>query len=128
MKIFKIVYFHIYNSYYKDGYYSNDIPHLTAFGIVGCSLAGLVLFAIALINHLVNEDRLSKPIVYLACVIALFAAFLLLFNKRKYNQIYEEMKDSKYDSKIFKFFAWMFILLGFAVMPLYSYLFNRVEN
>lgn len=128
MKLIKAIFFHVYNFYYKDSSYTNDIPHLTAFGIVGCSLSCVLAAGVASINHLLNASRLSKPAVFIVYVLGLLISFLLFYANRRYDKIYEEIKDSKYDTITYKILSWVIVILGFSLIGIYSYLFNRVKS
>ncbi|WP_223032942.1 hypothetical protein [Hanstruepera marina] len=124
MKILNILFFHVYNAYYKDGNYSNDIPHLTAYGIVACSLS-MLFTSILLFTFALLDVKLAK-----ISVIILFVGFLLLlfyyfFYEKKYATIYNLIKDSKWDNFRFKIASWLIVILGFVSVVVYSYLFNR---
>ncbi|WP_418513990.1 hypothetical protein [Corallibacter sp.] len=124
MKILNILFFHVYNAYYKDGNYSNDIPHLTAYGIVGFSLSTLFTTTIMFILTLLN----IKLIDYYFLVIlvgTLLLLFYYFFYEKKYDTIYNLIKDSKWDNFRFKIASWLIVFLGFASVFVYSYLFNR---
>lgn len=125
MKIIKIYYFHIYNSYFKDGNYKNDIPSLTAFGIVGCSLA--TLFVTILTNLFVRI--FNKLPNYFSVVsiftLILFYLFFKLVYKFKYKKIYKEFKNSKWDRTIYKIFSWLVLPVAFVLIGLQAYIYNR---
>ncbi|MFD3003659.1 hypothetical protein ACFS7Z_25100 [Pontibacter toksunensis] len=125
MKALNALFYHVYNSYYKDGNYTNDIPHLTAFGLLGSSLTMFCLAVFALFNSMFNNSRLSVGIC-LAIVIAglLFFSFQFLYDSR-YNRIYNEIKGSKLDNMFMKIVAWGVVVMGFVSVGLYSYIFNQ---
>ena len=125
MKAFNVIFYHVYNCYYKDGKYTNDVPHLTAFGLVGSSLTMSCLAVFALFNSIINNSRLSVG-TSLAIVIAgmLLFFFLFLFNSR-YDRIYNEINGSKLDNLFMKIAAWGVVVMGFVSVGLYSYIFNQ---
>lgn len=125
MRILKGIYFHVYNAYYKDGNYANDIPHLTAFGIVGCSLSLFLAVGASLIYYSLNESRLSLEFIVVVLTIGLILLFFQFLFQKKYEKIYEEIKGSELDSLSFKILAWLIIVTGFVMVGLYAYLFNQ---
>lgn len=115
----------MYNAYYKDGNYTSDIPHLTAFGIVGCSLSLLLVVGVSLLNYTLNGSRLSFEFIVAVLVVGLMLFFFLFLFKRKYEKIYEDLKGSGLDSLPFKILSWLIVVAGFAMVGLYAYLFNQ---
>ena len=128
MKFLNSIYFHVYNAYYKDGNYTNDIPHLTAYGIVGCSLSLLLTVIVLLINYLINSaDRISFNITIVISLLGLIVCFFLFLFKKRYKKVYVEIKGSKFDNFIFKLLAWLIVAIGFVSVVLYSYLLNQPQ-
>ena len=127
MKLLKIVYFHIYNTYYKDGNYSNDIPHLTAYGIVGCSISVLFTTIVLLILKLFTTINLAYSEVIIIMILSLiFFLYFFLFN-RKYDKIYKEIKDTNLDTLPFKILSWIIIAVSFFSIVFYTYIFNQPD-
>ena len=125
MKIIKIYYFHIYNSYFKDGNDKNDIPSLTAFGIVGCSIA--IIFVTILTNlylRIFNKLPNYFSVVSIFTLILFFLFFKLIY-KSKYKKIYKEFKNTKWDKTIFKITSWLVLPLAFVFIGLHAYIYNR---
>jgi heme/copper-type cytochrome/quinol oxidase subunit 2 len=125
MKFFRILYFHIYNTYYKDGNYSNDIPHLTAFGLVGCSLSLLATTGIVFMNYQLTGQRMNTE---LTIGIVTIGVLIILFGtlyQRKYESIYEEIKGTTWDNTLTKAFSWLVTIIGFLTVGVYAYIFNR---
>jgi len=125
MKIVKLIYFHIYNSYYKDGNYTNDIPHLTAFGIVGCSVSIILLSAIFSVYQLIFDRRLTTVMVVVPFVISLAYLFYSLMYDAKYKAIYSEFKDSKWDTVVIRILSWSVLVIAFVLIGSYAYIFNQ---
>lgn len=98
MKIFKIIFFHIYNSYYKDGNYSNDIPHLTAYGLAGCSWSTLFTTLILIAGQQITGKKLETEYFLSSMIILLIAIALGTLYKKRYEIIYCEIKESKWDT------------------------------
>lgn len=125
MKIIRLIYFHIYNTYYKDGNYTNDIPHLTAFGIVGCSVTIILLSLIFSIYQLIFDKRLTTVMVVVPFVISLAFLFYSLMYDSKYKVIYSEFKDSKLDTTPLKILSWSVLLIAFVLIGTFAYIFNQ---
>ena len=81
MSWYKIIFFHVFKRYYKDGKFINDIPWLTTSVIVGVSssfylLSLTVLFYFFFIDH--DVPQLNKyPILICGFVFAVANYFLL---------------------------------------------------
>ena len=126
MIFIKIIYFHIYNAYYKDGGFKNDIPSLTAYGIVAPSLSFIILTTTAVIYNQLTGARLPYKVCFVIVSIALLIFFFLFMYKKNYNKIYTEIKKSQWDNITMKIVTWAIVLIGFLSVGLYSYIFNRV--
>lgn len=126
MGIIDILYFHVYNAYYQDGNYSNDIPHLTAYGIVGCSLS-FALASILLTIAGLASNNLPSWIFFVFIILGLLLSYFLFLHKKRYQMIYERIKNSKYDHLFFKILSWFIIICGFAQFVLYVFFFNRIK-
>jgi hypothetical protein len=125
MKAIRLIYFHIYNSYYKDGDYDNDIPHLTAFGIVGCSLSIILLAIMFSVYLLLLSERPTFGIVVVPFVILLVYFYFTLMHDSKYQAIYSEFKNSKWDTTILKVLSWATMPVAFVLAGLFAYIFNH---
>lgn len=125
MKALNVVFYHVYNCYYKDGNYTNDIPHVTAYGLVGTSLSMFNVVVFALFNNFINNTKLSMEILLTIAILSmLLFFFLFLFNSR-YDRIYNEMKGSKRDTLFMRVVAWGVVVMGFVSVGLYSYIFSQ---
>lgn len=124
MNFLKVIYFHVYNAYYKDGNYTNDIPYLTAYGITATSIGCLTLTLVALTNYGVLGTRLPVEVCFAVFLICLVLFFILFIYNTKYKDIYSIVKGSRWDTVTVKISVWIFIGLGFASIGLYSYIFN----
>jgi hypothetical protein len=121
----KIIYFHVYNAYYKNGNYKNDIPHLTAYCITATSTGSFVLTLVALVNHRFTGTRMSKEgcvIVYAICLILFYGLFMY---KARYADVYTSIKGSVWDTITVKIIVWIVVFLEYASIGLYSYIFNN---
>ena len=125
MKFLKSIFFHIYNTYYKDGDYTNDIPHFTAFGWVGTSMGAWLAVMMALVNYLLTKSRPSFELVVLVMVGSLALLYPLLLYQRRYARIYEQIKGSNMDTPSMKVVAWVIVVGGFLSISLYAYIFNQ---
>jgi len=123
--IFRLIFFHVYNSYYKNGSYRNDIPHLTAFFIVGAAFSMLILTLILYTSKVLFDLTFSKLVVMAFFVVPMpLFAFQFLY-KSKYKLIYKEFRKSKWDTSSIKVLCWLVPLFGFISIVLYAYTFNR---
>lgn len=125
MKYLRVIYFHVYNAYYKDGRFSSDVPHLKAFGLVGCSFCFMIAVICALTFQVLNGVRFSFGIgLFIEVLSSILFYYLLLFN-RVYEKINQEFKGSKFDCSSYKILSWLVVIIGFAAVGLYGYFFNR---
>ncbi len=120
----RLFYFHIYNTYYKDGDYTSDIPHLTAYGWVGTSLGCTVLVIFSIVGDMINGARMPNAVVWFAFGVTLPVAYFYFVYKRKYERIYTEFKGSKMNRKQIKIVSWVFVLAQFIIMIIYLKMFN----
>lgn len=128
MKFLHVIYFHVYNSYYQDGNYRNDIPHLTAFGIVGVSLSFLVVGIGNVIKFALTEHKLSTQ-EYLWLMLSSLSLFYLVFlNRGKYNVIYKELKGSDWDRSAIKILAWVIIVVGIVSFAASAFAFKNIPQ
>lgn len=128
MKFLHVIYFHVYNSYYQDGNYKNDIPHLTAFGIVGVSLSFLVVGIGNVIKFALTEHKLSTQ-EYLWLMLSSLSLFYLVFlNRGKYNVIYKELKGSDWDRSAIKILAWVIIVVGIVSFAASAFAFKNIPQ
>ena len=123
--IFKIIFFHIYNRYYNDGDYKNDIPHLTAFGIVGTSVSIMFVVILMLLMKVFAKPMMQtwQLVLLTSAILGFFANMFLA--RTKYRSIYEEIKGSKWDTVFVKILSWIVIAIGFASAGFFAYIFNR---
>lgn len=112
----KYIYFYIFNSYYKDGNYRNDIPWFTSLGIIAFSLSlylvGLFLLVqeYILFNKFINFSFELTHILLFGLSVWL-VLYLLLIKDGKYLEIYEQYKSQR--STLGKLLAWGITLLSF---------------
>lgn len=125
MNLLKVIYFHIYNAYYKDGNYKNDIPHLTAFSITSTSIGCLTLTLIALLNYGLKGTSLPAEICFIVFLVCFVLFFVLFLYNERYKEVYNSAKGSKSDATWVKILVWVVVILGFASVGLYSYIFNN---
>jgi hypothetical protein len=127
MKFLQVIYFHVYNAYYKDGNFKNDIPHLTAFGIVSCSL-GLMIVGIAnLIKYSLTQHKLSAQEYLWLMLPSLLLFYFLFLHKGKYSDIYKSLKGSDWDKSAIKILIWAIIFMGFASFAALAFAFKNVR-
>jgi hypothetical protein len=125
MKLVEVIFYHIYKSYYKGGNYRNDIPHVTAFGIVSCSIIIIFITGFLTFLRLFTEQLVNKGLVISLFVFLSVVLFYFLLYKSKYKRIYTEIKGSRWDTVFFKILSWSVLVIAFLVATLYAYTFNR---
>lgn len=128
MKFLTVIYFHVYNSYYKDGNYKNDIPHLTAFGIVGVSLSLLLVGIGNIIKFVLTEHKLSTQGYLWLMLSSLLLFYFAFLNKGKYNDIYKELKSSEWDKTTIKILAWVIVIIGFVSFAASAFAFKNIPQ
>jgi hypothetical protein len=112
MKWFYIVFFHVFKKYYKNGHYKNDIPWLTASGIVGVSVY-FYLFSLYIITHYISYGyllaRLDKNFVIpIGLAIVLGTIIFFIWNK-KYLMIFNSFKDKYSKDSLSQTLSWIFV-------------------
>jgi len=115
VKILDYLFFGIYNSYYKDGNYTNDEPW---YG--GLMIFGVVFFLNAIFILRMTYFRngiLSKPIAFAIGGGALLLSYLLFIKGKRYKTIY--VKYQKMDTKQRKLnaiFSWLYVAGSFILV------------
>ena len=128
MKFLHVIYFHVYNSYYKDGDYKNDIPHLTAYGIVSVSLSLLIVGIGNIIKFALTEHKLSTQGYLWLMLPSLLLFYFVFLNKGKYNDIYKELKSSDWDRTTIKILAWAIVAIGFVSFAASAFAFKNIPQ
>lgn len=96
MKIIDYLFFGIYNSYYKDGNYKNDIPWYTAMMI----FAAIFFLNVSCIMVLLSTRKgypVSTPIGFLVGGACVLISYFLFVWKKRYQHIYNSfsVKDRR---------------------------------
>lgn len=121
MNWYKLIFFHIYKRYYKDGQYSNDIPWLTVSVILGVSSFFYLLSLAVLIYSIFCDCEIQSlnknPIIILGFVLV-GVNYLWFFNNRHYLKIYEKYRISENNNKFSELLSWLFVIMGFVSVPL----------
>ena len=117
MKILNLLYFGIYNFYYKDGNFKSGIPSYTSMMIfAGCFFAN-ISFLIYILSENKNVFPFSKGEAIVVTILCAFISFFLFVWKKKYERIYNEFKDS--DRRIaHNFFSWLYVAVSFLLLML----------
>jgi hypothetical protein len=105
----------IYNSYYKNGAFKDDIPSLTVGGIFVVFFYSVFKFFLILIewfNPIYSTMKLGKTFVYISIGLYGILVYFLLYHKRRYRFIYERYKNDKFlNSKLAKRIGFFFVIL-----------------
>jgi hypothetical protein len=104
----------IFNSYYKNGGYKNDIPPFTVALIFGMALFSLIFDLNIIINWIINPTFLvrggSKISTSLQAYLSLFGIYIWFFYKKRYISIYAKYINSEFlNSLTAKFIAFFTI-------------------
>lgn len=119
MKIFDYLFFGIFNSYYKDGNYKNDIPWLTAMSIFA---AMFFLNITSILDLFSNREGypVSKSMGYVIGVTGVLLSYVLFVSGKRYEIIYKTFSilDRKQRLKN-KIAAWFYVLMSIviAILP-----------
>ena len=112
MKIYDVIFFHVFKRYNKGGVYRDDIPWLTASSIMGVSCFLYFISFYDIVYFLIKGyiPEISKPIFLpIGLIIALANLFWFMFNKR-YLVIYDAHKE-KYGKDVFtEILAWLYVI------------------
>jgi hypothetical protein len=121
MKVIDYLFFGIYNSYYKDGNYKNDIPWYTAMMIFGA----MFFLNVSLILSLLSPRKgfpVNKPMALVIGGCCVLLSYFLFVWKKRYVSIYETY--SKYNDRqkvINKVLSWLYFIgsiILFSIPPL----------
>jgi hypothetical protein len=111
----------IYNSYYKDGQYKDDIPSLTVGGIFTISFfsIGLSIFnLIGWINPLYSKIKIGNFITFFSISFCALIVYFLFYHNKRYRKIYQTYKNNVFlNSKLAKRFSF-FIVILFILSPI----------
>ncbi len=120
MNWYNIIFFHIFTFYYEEGKYKKDIPWLTASCLVATSTSLYVLSFYVIIEFFLNSsfEKIDNHRFLIFGIIMNVSSFIWFAKNKKYSEIYNKYRLSKFDTKKFKFVAWLFVVLGFLTLPL----------
>ena len=129
-KLFNLIFYIIYNSYYKHGNFKNDVPAYTVFFIFRFSFFCQMLFLIGLWD-LINDpytnaeiSKLANIIFFLSC---LAITYFLFYLNKKYVVIYNTYKNDLFaNSHLGKFMGWSFIILSILFPFLSALIINKI--
>ncbi len=124
MKALNYIFFGIYNSYYKDGNFTNNIPWLKAISVLGVSLSCNIISVSFLFS---DGDRihLERSTLIIFAAISFVFLYFMFFRNRRYEDIYKEFCHlNKQQRLVNKFISWLYILLSFIICLLPPLLFS----
>ena len=111
------IYFYIFDSYYKDGNYKDDIPWYTALVLLTASLFTMMMNLWMLAQY-TFELPVSLPNTiwaYLLPVLFLFVVcYVIIIRDKKYLKYYEENKNDKTMQE--KIFVWFIVVMPFILV------------
>ncbi len=124
MNWYNLVFYHIFKRYYKDNKYKNDIPWLTATGIISVPTFFLLTSVFAIIYYLFvesNVPQIGSTFTIFGLAFTVINYLWFTYNKR-YLSIYEHYKTSATNNRRTEILSWLYIILGFASLPLVALL------
>lgn len=127
------LFFVIYNSYYKDGGYKNDIPSLTVGGIFGIFFLSLTLSAYCIIGWVYPEyERLphwSKSVLTLITLMFGVLTYFIFYHHKRYTKIYERYKGNEFlNGRIAKFGSFTIIIIGIIFPLILALVRNKISK
>jgi len=121
MNLYKLIFFHIFKRYYKNGTFKNDIPWLTASVILGVSSSFYVI-SLLILSYYVFIDNdvptLNKYPIIICGFVFVVINYLWFTYKKRYLKIHEEYQISNKSNKITEVLSWIYIIVGFASVPI----------
>ena len=118
MKWYNLIFFHVFKRYYKNGKFKNDIPWLTATGIVGMATFFYLVFIYILFYYFIfkksPEAPNKLPFIISGFIVLVANCFWFIGNKR-YLTIYEMYKEKYRNDKITEVLSWIFVVLAIPI-------------
>lgn len=118
MRWYNLIFFYVFNAYYKDGNYKSDIPWLTASGIMGVAtfvhiinLFDVILFTI---GRKIIGSSFFVPIGI--CITVLVCGYFII--GKRYMRIYEKYKETGKTNKRAKVLSWTYIFSSFLIFTI----------
>ena len=116
MKVLDYLFFGIYNSYYNDGNFKNDIPWYGTMMIFGV-LFFLNLMTLFLFLTMDFERGLSKRISLIFMGICILLSYLLFIRNRRYKVIYNKMSGlSRSQKRLNVIVSWIYVISSIALL------------
>jgi hypothetical protein len=119
MKVLDYLFFGVFNSYYKDGNFKNDIPWYTAMMIFG-AMFFLNVSSVMMLFSSKSGYPVSKQVGFIIGGCCVLLSYFLFAWKKRYENIYSEF--SKYDRRqrsINRLMGWLYVALSIfvAIIP-----------
>lgn len=120
MNWYKIIFFHIFQCFYKGGKYSNDIPSLRSTVVVSVSSSFYLLSSFYWIYFLLfnEKPKLAEHSITVCGFLFVIANYVWFNYRRKYLLIYEKYVYSRVNTRIVALACWVYVLSGFATVPI----------
>lgn len=111
MTWYNLIFFHVFKRYYKNGMYKNDIPWLTASGIVGTSSL-LYLFTFADLAYYLSNGEMpefDKKYILPSGFAFVGLHWLWFIGGSRYLKIFENFKERYLRDKLTETLSWVYI-------------------
>ncbi|SFH34612.1 hypothetical protein [Pontibacter chinhatensis] len=114
---YNLIFFHVFKRYYKNGRHKNDIPWLTASGIVGVSSLLYLFIITALTYFLVNGEMPEFDGKYslLFCTSFVALNWMWFTGGNRYLEIYNGFKDKYTEDKLTEALSWSYVFGAYIV-------------
>jgi hypothetical protein len=121
MNWYNLIFFHVFKRYYKNGRYKNDIPWLTASGIIGSSSLLWLLTIYTTVTFLIKGETpgINKKYFVPFGVTFIILHWFWFINRKRYLKIFSDFYKVYTDNKLTEIFSWLYILgayLAFVLM------------
>ncbi|MCG3164424.1 MAG: hypothetical protein POELPBGB_00178 [Bacteroidia bacterium] len=128
MKWYKIIFFHVFKRYYKNGMYKNDLPWLTASSIIAVSSSFYVFSFYLLAYYFINgymPDHLEKRIIIPIGFLIVIPIVIWFVSKKRYLTIYNELRTSHSNHKSSEILSWLFVFGAYLLFVVLTLLRNK---
>lgn len=111
MTILDYLFFGIYNSYYKDGNYKNDMPWYNGMAIFLFTFWCNIITILDVLNSSKNKFPVEKLTSFIIAAVCLIISYLLFVRNRRYDTIYNRYKNFNKTNRIInKVVSWTYVI------------------
>lgn len=127
MEWYRLIFFHVFKVYYKDGNYKNDVPWFTATVLISASLWTYFTSAMVIFVNLLGSD--FSNVVSKNVFIGLAFVFVIVntvYFKRgaRYIHIFRKHRHSANDKRSIGALSWFIVIGGLLSLPVTVFFLN----